>query len=102
MGLLAKYTWMAQLALHGLIIILTISILGVSVHLLQNHNTQSGANPWYLPLWPAHFDMRAIKATIGATAVMTFFELVVLVLAFLPRVMPTVLDDPTARRLTIE
>lgn len=90
MGLFAKYTWISQLILHGLVLVLTISILGVSAHLLQNHYTQSGANPWYLPLWPAHFDMRAVKATIGATAVMTFFELVVLVLAFLPRVIPTI------------
>lgn len=86
MAAFAKYTWMIQLILHGLILALAISILGVSAHLLQNHNSHAGTNPWYLPLWPQHFDMRGIKATIGSTTVMTFFGLVVLVMAFLPRV----------------
>ncbi|KAI9705711.1 MAG: hypothetical protein M1820_005121 [Bogoriella megaspora] len=81
----AKVTWIAQLVLHGLVIALAVSILGVSGHLLQNHNSQAEANPWYLPMWPQHFDNKGIKATVGATSAIVFFGIVVLVMAFLPR-----------------
>ncbi|KAG8630814.1 hypothetical protein KVT40_002433 [Elsinoe batatas] len=54
----------------SLSICLSLAVLGCAGHILHTYNTQRNGNPWWLPLWPQHFDDRGLKALIGgATSV---------------------------------
>ncbi|KAF4550763.1 Hypothetical protein D9617_16g015530 [Elsinoe fawcettii] len=46
-------------------ICLSLAVLGCAGHILHTYNTQKNGNPWWLPLWPQHFDDRGLKALIG-------------------------------------
>ncbi|KAK3725561.1 hypothetical protein LTR37_000531 [Vermiconidia calcicola] len=59
------------LALAGLSMCLTLSIIGTAARSLHVYNTQQSTNPWLLPLWPNHFDVRELQLLIG-TAVAIF------------------------------
>ncbi|KAF2197724.1 hypothetical protein GQ43DRAFT_434906 [Delitschia confertaspora ATCC 74209] len=74
-----------QTILLSLIAVLTLSITGTASHTLDIFNKQQSSNPWWLPLWPQHFDTNGTKALIGA-AVSTFvLTMVLLVVAVVPR-----------------
>ncbi|PSK51790.1 hypothetical protein B9Z65_3057 [Elsinoe australis] len=49
----------------SLAICLSAAVLGCAGNILHAYNTQKNGNPWWLPLWPQHFDDRGLKALIG-------------------------------------
>ncbi|PNS15170.1 hypothetical protein CAC42_8171 [Sphaceloma murrayae] len=49
----------------ALAICLSAGVLGCAGNILHTYNAQKTGNPWWLPLWPQHFDDRGLKALIG-------------------------------------
>lgn len=87
---------MAQAALIGLCAALSIAVLGTSAHTLDVFNKQQSFNPWWLPLWPQHFDVNGMKGLVGASTSVLVLCAVFLVFALVPRFhLPT----PTMRAL---
>jgi hypothetical protein len=77
---------MAQAVLIGLCAALSIATLGTSAHTLDVFNKQQTFNPWWLPLWPQHFDVHGIKALVGASTAVFVLSAIFLVFALVPRV----------------
>lgn len=86
--MLPTHIRIAQLSLAGLSFIFGVCIMGTAGHALAVYNDQYSTNPWWLPLWNGHFDVRGTNTLVGAGAVITFFNLLFLVLCFLPKVSP--------------
>ncbi len=61
----------------SLIAALSIAIVGCAAHALHFYNNQRESNPWWLPLWPDHFNVRGTSTQIGASvtvlALSTFY-----------------------------
>lgn len=77
---------LAQAVIVGLCAALSIAILGTSAHTLDVFNKQQTSNPWWLPLWPQHFDVHGTKALIGASTTTFVLSVVFLVVALVPHV----------------
>jgi hypothetical protein len=60
---------LAQTILTAVVIIFSITILGTSAHTLDVFNKQQTSNPWWLPMWPQHFDVQGTKALIASSVV---------------------------------
>lgn len=86
---------MAQAALIGLCAALSIAVLGTSAHTLDVFNKQQSFNPWWLPLWPQHFDVNGMKGLVGASTSVLVLCAVFLVFALVPRV--SLLCNPTKK-----
>jgi hypothetical protein len=76
----------AQLAIIGLSAAMSVAILGTAAHTLDVFNKQQSSNPWWLPLWPQHFDTHGTKALVGSSTTTFILCAVLLVLTFLPQV----------------
>ncbi|OJD30099.1 uncharacterized protein BKCO1_6600034 [Diplodia corticola] len=93
--MLPTHIRIAQLSLAGLSFIFGICIMGTSGHTLAVYNAEYSTNPWWLPLWNGHFDVRGTNTLIGAGAVITILNLAFLILCFLPKLNLT--ERTTAR-----
>ncbi|GAB7353155.1 hypothetical protein MBLNU459_g3688t1 [Dothideomycetes sp. NU459] len=49
-------------------VLLGTAILGTAGHVLQTFSSQRASNPWWLPVWPAHFDARGLRALLACSA----------------------------------
>jgi len=78
----------AQAVLIGLCFALSVAILGTAGHTLHVFKTQQSSNPWWLPLWPQHFDTHGTSALIGSAAAVTVLSAIFLVFALVPRFNP--------------
>lgn len=76
---------MAQAVLTGLVLVFSIAILGTSAHTLDVYNKQQTSNPWWLPLWPGHFEVGGTKALVGSSAATMMLSVVFLMFALIPR-----------------
>ncbi|KAF2466399.1 uncharacterized protein BDR25DRAFT_78006 [Lindgomyces ingoldianus] len=88
---------LAQAIIIGLCAALSVAILGTSAHTLDVFNKQQSSNPWWLPLWPQHFDVAGTKALIGSAASVFVLSTVFLVLALVPSF--NLVNRPTLRAL---
>jgi hypothetical protein len=77
---------LAQTVITGLCIALSVAILGTSAHTLDVFNKQQSSNPWWLPLWPQHFDVHGTKALVGSSTATLVLSLVFLVGSVVPKV----------------
>ncbi|KAL1630230.1 hypothetical protein SLS56_005055 [Neofusicoccum ribis] len=75
----------AQLSLAGLSFIFGVCILGTAGHALSVYRAEYSTNPWWLPLWNGHFDVRGANTLIGGGAVITLFNLAFIGLCLLPK-----------------
>ncbi|KAF2816040.1 uncharacterized protein BDZ99DRAFT_457958 [Mytilinidion resinicola] len=78
----------AQAVLIGLCFCMSVAILGTAGHTLHVFNTQQSFNPWWLPLWPQHFDSHGAKALIGSAVTVMVLSAIFLVFALVPRFNP--------------
>jgi hypothetical protein len=68
---LPAYTWNDYLrvlciTLATVSAMLAAAIVGTSIHAYRTYVVQRAANnPWWLPLWPQHFDTTGTKALVG-------------------------------------
>ncbi|KAH9870185.1 hypothetical protein J1614_007108 [Plenodomus biglobosus] len=76
---------LAQAIITSLVVALSIAILGTSAHTLDVYNKQRTSNPWWLPLWPQHFDTHGTKALIASSVVTLVFCGAFLVASFVPQ-----------------
>ena len=77
---------LAQTVITGLVIVFSIAILGTSAHTLDIFNKQQTSNPWWLPLWPQHFDVHGTKALIASSVIALTLSSAFLIATFLPSV----------------
>jgi hypothetical protein len=77
--------------IQTLLVVLSIAtaatILGTAANLYRTYTTQQAAfNPWWLPLWGAHFDTKGVKANIGTAAGIVLLNLVFLIMMVVAKV----------------
>lgn len=77
---------LAQAIITGLVVVFSIAILGTSAHTLDVFNKQQSTNPWWMPLWPQHFDTHGTKALVASSVVTVVLCGAFLVAFFLPKV----------------
>lgn len=77
---------MAQTVITGIIVALSIAILGTAAHTLDVYNKHQSSNPWWLPLWPQHFDVHGAKALIASAAVSLVLSGTFLAMSLIPKV----------------
>ncbi|KAF2642130.1 hypothetical protein P280DRAFT_468572 [Massarina eburnea CBS 473.64] len=88
---------LAQTVLTGLVVAMGIAILGTAAHTLDVFNKQQSSNPWWLPLWPDHFDAHGTKALVASAVVTLVLSGVFLVMSLIPKL--NVASKPTLRAL---
>jgi len=76
---------LAQTVITGLVIALSIAILGTSAHTLVVYNKQQRHNPWWTPMWSQHFDTQGTKALLASSVVTLVLSAVFLVLSLIPK-----------------
>ena len=64
------------LALLVLALIISIATLACAASTLRLFESQQGTNPWLLPIWRNHFDLRGLKLVVGTSAAVAVFDLV--------------------------
>jgi hypothetical protein len=64
------------LALFALALIISIATLVCAATTLRLFDSQQGTNPWLLPIWRNHFDLRGLKLVVGTSAAIMLFDLV--------------------------
>lgn len=77
---------LAQAVITGLVLALSIAVLGTSAHTLDVFNKQQTSNPWWLPMWPQHFDTHGTKALVASSVVTVVLCGAFLVASFVPQV----------------
>lgn len=77
---------LAQTVVTGLVVALSIAILGTSAHTLDVFNKQHTTNPWWMPLWPQHFVTQGTKALIASSVITLVLSAAFLILSLLPKV----------------
>lgn len=66
---------------------LAAAIVGTAIHSYHTFRVQRGANnPWWLPLWPQHFDTTGTKTLIGAGSGIILLNLVYIIVSVIPKV----------------
>jgi len=75
---------LAQTVLTGLVVVFSLAILGCAAHTLDVFNKQQTSNPWWLPMWPQHFDTHGTKALIASSVIALVLSSAFLVASFLP------------------
>ncbi|KAH7071667.1 hypothetical protein FB567DRAFT_208482 [Paraphoma chrysanthemicola] len=76
---------LAQTVITGLVVVFSIAILGTSAHTLDVYNKQRTSNPWWMMMWPQHFQTQGTKAIIASAVVTFFLSAVFLVLSVIPK-----------------
>lgn len=87
----------AQLAIMGLSVAMSVAILGTAAHTLDVFNKQQSSNPWWLPLWPQHFDVHGTKALIASSTTTLVLCAAFLILTVIPQL--NLAAKPTMRAL---
>lgn len=78
---------LVSLALALLSVCLSIAIIGTAADAYSIYKSQVRAlNPWWLPLWPGHFDTRGTKSLIGAAAGVVLLNGSFIALCLVPKV----------------
>jgi hypothetical protein len=62
------------------------TIVGTAANIYHTYASQHASNPWWLPLWGAHFNTLSLKASIGTATGVVFLNLIFLVLALVAKV----------------
>ncbi|KAK6007149.1 hypothetical protein QM012_006157 [Aureobasidium pullulans] len=57
-------------------ICLTVPILAVSIHNLSIYRSEHASNPWWLPVWHAHFDTHGLIAIIAGSCIVLAFDII--------------------------
>ncbi|KAF1833087.1 hypothetical protein BDW02DRAFT_397993 [Decorospora gaudefroyi] len=76
---------LAQAIITGIVVVLSIAILGTSAHTLDVFNKQHLSNPWWAPMWPQHFDIQGTKALIASSVVTLVLCGAFLIASFVPQ-----------------
>jgi hypothetical protein len=64
------------IALLVLTLIVSIATLACAATTLDLFESQQGTNPWLLPIWRNHFDLRGLKLVVGTSVAIILFDIV--------------------------
>jgi len=77
----------AQLAISALCLVFSIAVVATAGHSLQVYRQQrEDKNPWWLPLWPGHFDISGTHVLIGTGSVIIALNIIYLTVSLVPKV----------------
>jgi hypothetical protein len=89
---LPVWTWNDYLRAIGVMLstlslLLALAIAGTAIDIYRTFLLQRAANnPWWLPLWPQHFDTTGTKTLIGSSAAELLLNAVLIAIYVLPKV----------------
>lgn len=63
-----KVLRVAALIILSLSTCLSLAILATAADVLATYNTEKDSNPWWLPIWPQHFDSKGLETLISVSA----------------------------------
>ncbi|KAG9566611.1 hypothetical protein KCU71_g12682, partial [Aureobasidium melanogenum] len=66
----------SPLLLLTLSIFLALPVLTVSAHVLFIYRSEHASNPWWLPIWHAHFDTHGLIAVIASSGMIFTFDII--------------------------
>ncbi|CAD0106377.1 unnamed protein product [Aureobasidium uvarum] len=66
----------SPLLLLTLSVCLALPILAISTHILSIYRSEHATNPWWLPIWHAHFNTHGIIAVIITSCIIFAFDIV--------------------------
>ncbi|KAG9577800.1 hypothetical protein KCU77_g14902, partial [Aureobasidium melanogenum] len=66
----------SPLLLLTLSICLALPVLAVSIHILSIYRSEHASNPWWLPIWHAHFDTHGLIAVIACSSVIFALDII--------------------------
>ncbi|GAM90752.1 hypothetical protein ANO11243_087970 [Dothideomycetidae sp. 11243] len=70
----------------ALALLLSSFVIGFASDVLGTFRAQKGSNPWWLPIWSAHFDDRGLQAVVGTAVCLVVIDALVLGLLVVPLV----------------
>lgn len=76
---LSSHLHLQLLALLFVALIISIATLACAATTLNLFNSQQSTNPWLLPLWRSHFDLRGLKLVVGTSVAIALFDSVAIV-----------------------
>ncbi|KAI4748161.1 hypothetical protein E4T50_01567 [Aureobasidium sp. EXF-12298] len=66
----------SPLLLLTLSICLALPVLAVSTHILSIYRSEHASNPWWLPIWHAHFNTHGLIAVITCSSIILTFDVI--------------------------
>jgi hypothetical protein len=82
-----NWTRLAQLSIAILSLLVAAAILGTAAHTFHVYRSEKSANnPWWLPLWPSHFDVSGTEVYLGTSSALVLLSAIYLALHFIPAV----------------
>ncbi|KAG9840027.1 hypothetical protein KCU98_g9829, partial [Aureobasidium melanogenum] len=66
----------SPLLLLTISICLALPVLVVSIHILSIYRSEHASNPWWLPIWHAHFDTHGLIAIIASSSIVFAFDII--------------------------
>ncbi|KAH0393635.1 hypothetical protein KCU89_g12206, partial [Aureobasidium melanogenum] len=66
----------SPLLLLTLSICLALPVLAVSTHILSIYRSEHASNPWWLPIWHAHFNTHGLIVVITCSSIILTFDLI--------------------------
>lgn len=81
--------WISLLGIAALTVLLSAATVGTAAYTLREYEVQSGQNnPWWLPIWSAHFDVNGTKSLISSGSVSLAISVIYFGALAIPRVLP--------------
>lgn len=74
------------LALATVSIAVSIAVMGCAGNALAVFSAQQPVNPWLLPIWPGHFDLRPLQTQLGSAVVLLVLDAAVVLAVFVSSV----------------
>lgn len=74
------------LALAALSMCLSLGIIGTAGRSYYVFTSDQSSNPWFLPSWPNHFDLRELQALMGTSAAIFALNAVLVVALYVASV----------------
>lgn len=66
----------SPLLLLTLSICLALPVFGVSTHVSSIYRSEHASNPWWLPVWHAHFNTHGLIAVIAGSCIVFSFDII--------------------------
>lgn len=67
----SKILRISSLVLLALSTCLSVTVLATAVDVLRIFNEEKNVNPWWLPVWPQHFDTKGLETLVGVSTAVT-------------------------------
>ncbi|GAB7341780.1 hypothetical protein MBLNU457_g0111t1 [Dothideomycetes sp. NU457] len=72
----------SSLILLALSTCLSLAVLGTAADVLRSFNNEKNINPWWLPIWPQHFNTAGLQTLLSISATIAVLNIIAGVLIF--------------------